>query len=129
MAGGGIEISFEGGSTLASPLASFFSGFLAAGISDADLSSFTSDDAAFVHPSLYVCGRRLPLHAGHDANEGLMAVKLWFGLRTELANIMMSKTLWFEALTGNEKQRTSQIVADWSMLYRHARVPELLNAE
>ena len=72
LAGGGIEISFEGGSTL--------------------------------HPSLYVCFRCLPLQAGHDANEGLIAVKLWFGFRTELANIMMSKTLWFEVLTGNEKR-------------------------
>ena len=133
LAGGGIEISFDGGSTLASPLAMCFSGFLA-GILAADLSSFTSDVSAFLHPSLYVCLRCLPLQAGQVAYEGLIAVKLWFGLRTELANIMMSKTLWFEVLTGSEKtlqteQRTSQIVADWSMLNRHAKVPELLNAE
>ena len=30
-----------------------------------------------LHPSLYVCARRLPLQAGQDANEGLTAVKLW----------------------------------------------------
>ena len=100
LAGGGIEISFDGGSTLASPLATFFSG-----ISAADLSSFTSDVSAFLHPSLYyVCLRCLPLQAGHDAYEGLIAVKLWFGFRTELANIMMSKTLWFEVLTGSENR-------------------------
>ena len=80
LAGGGIEISFEGGSTLVSPLAIFFSGFLVSVISAADLSSLTSDRDAFVHPSLYVCIRCLPLQAGHDANEGLIAVKLGFGL-------------------------------------------------
>ena len=103
LAGGGIEISFDGGSTLASPLAMCFSGFLA-GISAADLSSFTSDVSAFLHPSLYVCLRCFPLQAGQVADEGLIAVKLWFGLRTELANIMMSKTLWFEVLTGSENR-------------------------
>ena len=76
-----------------------------AGISAADLSSFTSDVSAFLHPSLYACLRCLPLlQAGHDAYEGLIAVKLWFGFRTELANIMMSKTLWFEVLTGSENR-------------------------
>ena len=104
LAAGRVEMSFDGGSILASPLATFFSDLLA-GMSAADLSSFTSDVSAFLHPSLYVCLRCLPLlQAGHDAYEGLIAVKLWFGFRTELANIMMSKTLWFEVLTGSENR-------------------------
>ena len=97
-----------------------FSDFLA-GISAADLSSFTSDVSAFLHPSLYVCLRCFPLQAGQAAYEGLIAVKLWFGLRTELANIMMSKTLWFEVLTGSENR--------FRPINRHAKVPELLNAK
>ena len=76
MAGGGIEIGFEGGSILVSPLAIFFSGFFTAGISAADLSFLTSDVSAFLHQSLYVCVRCLPLQAGQDASEGLIAVKL-----------------------------------------------------
>ena len=50
--------------------------FFAAGISAADLSSLTSNVSAFLHPSLYVCARCLPLQAGQDASEGLIAVKL-----------------------------------------------------
>ena len=77
LAGGGIEISFEGGSILASPLAIFFSGFFSAGMSAAGLSFWSAGGPAFLHPSLYVCARCLSLQTGHDANQGLFtAVKL-----------------------------------------------------